>query len=406
MPVFRYKARDNQGAALTATLEAENEMAVEASLRSMDYNVISIEPQARGLQLDLSEFFEKFKKSYQYELIYFSRQLASLLKAGIPISGALSSISEQTRNKILKNTVEVILRDIQEGVSFSDALSRHPQIFSEVFISMVRVGEASGMLDVVLDRVAELGSREYDIKMRVKSAMVYPVILVVVAIIVLSFLLINIIPRFVGIFEAYEMRLPLATRILLAVSWVARKFIWVVALVAAGSVVAFRRYARTEKGRYKLDSFLMRLPYFGRLYLKVIVSRFAQTLGMLIKSGVPLLESLYVTERTIGNTVVQHIIENIRSAITQGRPLAEPLKASGIFPATVVQMVALGEKSGQLDQMLIEVAGFYDREVEFTIKNITTALEPLLLLTMGLAVAFIALAVLLPIFNLVRVFRH
>lgn len=406
MPVFRYKARDNQGAALTATLEAENETAVEGTLRSMGYNIISIEPLAGRLQFDLSELFDKFRKAYQYELIYFSRQLASLLKAGIPISGALASISEQTRNKILKNTVEAILRDIQEGVSFSDALARHPKIFSEVFVSMVRVGEASGMLDSVLDRVAQLAAREYDIKMRVKSAMVYPVILVIVAIIVLSFLLINIIPRFVGIFEAYEMRLPLATRILLAVSWVARKLAWVLAPAAVVLVLALRRYARTEKGRYKFDSFLMQFPYFGRLYLKVIVSRFAQTLGMLIKSGVPLLEALYVTERTIGNTVVQRIIENIRSAITQGRPLAEPLKASGIFPATVVQMVALGEKSGQLDQMLIEVAGFYDREVEFTIKNITTALEPLLLLAMGVSVAFIALAVLLPIFNLVKVFRH
>jgi type IV pilus assembly protein PilC len=405
MPTYTYKARDRQGEPLTAKIEAENELSLASSLRSIGYSVISIEEET-PLKANLAQAWQKLKKTHKSELIFFSRQLSSLLRSGIAITTALSSIAEQTKNKLLKDAINAVLKDIQAGISFSEALAKHPDIFSELFVSMVKVGETAGILYEVLDRLAQLNMQELEVKTRIKSAMTYPVILVTVAVIIVSFLLINIIPKFVVVFESYEARLPLATQILLGVSFVVRR-LWFLVIAAAGIFIFWlRRYIKTENGRYKFDFYLLRLPLFGQLYLKLIVARFSRTLGALVKSGVSILEALSVTEKTVGNAVISRVIDNIRLAITEGQSLAEPFKASGVFPPTVIQMVSLGEKSGKLDQMLIEVADFYDQEVDYTIRNITTALEPLLLLGMGLMVAFIALSVLLPIFNLIKVFRR
>ena len=405
MPTYTYKARDRQGKLLTATIETENELSAAISLRSLGYSVISIEKEAQ-LKTNLTDFWQKLRKTHQYELIFFSRQLSSLLKSGIAITVALSSIAEQTKNKLLKETINAVLKDIQTGVSFSEALAKHPDIFSDLFVSMIKVGETTGILDEVLERLTQLNMQELEVKARIKSAMTYPLILVTVAIIIVSFLLINIIPKFVVVFETYEAKLPLATQILLGISFLLRR-LWLLVIAAVAIFIFwFRRYIKTEKGRYKFDFYLLRLPLFGQLYLKLIVARFSRTLGALVKSGVSILEALSVTEKTVGNSVISRVIDNIRSAITEGQSLTEPFKASGVFPPAVIQMVSLGEKSGKLDQMLIEVADFYDREVDYTIRNITTALEPLLLLAMGGMVAFIALSVLLPIFNLIKVFRR
>lgn len=390
---------------MTATIEADNDLAVAVNLRSLGYNVISIEEEGR-LKAGLSDFWQKLRRARQDELVFFSRQLASLLKAGISITVAISSIAEQTKSRFLKEAVNTVLKDIQAGVPFSESLAKHPDIFSELFVSMVKVGETAGILDEVLDRLAQLSAQEMEVKTRIKSAMTYPLILVGVAITIVSFLLIKIIPQFVVVFEAYEARLPLATQVLLGISFLVRRFYLLVIAGAAIFAFWFKRYLNTEKGRYHFDFYLLHLPLFGQLYLKLIVARFSRTLGALVKSGVPILEALYVTEKTVGNSVVSRVIDNIRSAVTEGQSLTKPFKTSGIFPPTVVQMVALGEKSGKLDDMLIEVASFYDRETEYTIRNITTALEPLLLLAMGGMVAFIALSVLLPIFNLIKVFRR
>jgi len=405
MPTYTYKARDRQGELLTATTEAEDELSAAMSLRSLGYSVISIQKETQ-LEANLTDFWQKIRKTHQYELIFFSRQLSSLLKSGIAITVALSSIAEQTKNKLLKETINAVLKDIQAGISFSEALAKHPDIFSDLFVSMIKVGETTGILEEVLERLTQLNMQELEVKARIKSAMTYPLILVTVAIIIVSFLLINIIPKFVVVFETYEAKLPLATQILLGISFLLRR-LWLLVIAAVAIFIFwFRRYIKTEKGRYKFDFYLLRLPFFGQLYLKLIVARFSRTLGALVKSGVSILEALSVTEKTVGNSVISRVIDNIRSAITEGQSLTEPFKASGVFPATVIQMVSLGEKSGKLDQMLIEVANFYDREVDYTVRNITTALEPLLLLAMGAMVAFIALSVLLPIFNLVKVFRR
>lgn len=405
MPTYTYKVRDKQGEPFTSTIEAENELEVATNLRSLGYSIISIEKE-KLIKTSFADFRQRITKSYQYELIFFNRQLALLLRSGISLTTALSSIIEQTKNKVLKESINAVLEDVKAGVPLSEALAKHPHIFSDLFVSMVKVGETAGSLDEILDRLAQLKTQEFDVRTRIKSAMTYPIILVSVAIIIVSFLLINILPKFVVIFETYEARLPLATQILLGASFLIRRLWFIV--IAAAVIITFwiRRYLRTERGRYKFDFYILRLPLFGQLYLKIIIARFSRTLGTLVKSGIPILEALYVTEKTVGNTAISRIIQNIHSAITEGQSLTEPFKASGVFPPTVVQMVSLGEKSGKLDEMFIELASFYDSEVDYTIKNATTALEPLLLLVMGTMVAFIALSVLLPIFNLIKVFRH
>lgn len=406
MKTFIYKARDKYGELLSAAIDVENEMQAASSLRAMGYSVISIEEKKRFMPQGLADFWQKFRKAHLHELVFFSRQLSALLKSGIPITAAISSINEQVRSKVLKQALSAVLKDIEAGASFSVALAKYPAIFSEVFVSMVGAGEAGGNTAEVLDRLARLSSREFEIKLRVKSAMTYPVILVVVALVIVNFLLVSIVPKFIVIFRSYEVSLPLPTQILLAVSFIVSR-LWFLALAAVITVIiAGRAYLKTEKGRYRADNFLLHMPLFSGLYSNIIVSRMCRTLGEMVKSGVPILEALYVTSKTISNTVIRRVVENVRLAISEGKPLGESFKASGVFPQTVIQMVAMGEKSGRLDQMLIDVASFYDEEVDYAIKNITTALEPLLLLGMGSMVAFIALSVLLPIFNLVKIFKR
>lgn len=405
MPIYVYRARDKQGELLTATIEAESDLTVALNLRSLGYNVVSVEEEGQ-VKKGFADFWQRIRGTPQHELVFFSRQLSTLLKAGISITVALASIAEQAKSKALKEAIDKVLKDIQVGVSFSAALAKHPNIFSNLFVSMIKVGEAAGILGEVLDRLAQLGMQELEIKTRIKSAMTYPIILVSVAVIIVSFLLINIIPKFVVIFETYEARLPLATQILLGISFLVRRLYLFIIAAFFIFIFWFKRYLKSEKGRYKFDFFLLHLPLLGQLYLKVVISRFCRTLGSLLESGVPVLEALYVTENTVRNSVISRVIDSVRLAVTEGQNLTDPFKTSGVFPPTVIQMVSLGEKSGKLDRMFIEVASFYEREVEYAMRNITSALEPLLLFVMGGIVAFIALSVLLPIFNLIKVFRR
>jgi type IV pilus assembly protein PilC len=405
MATFSYRARDKRGMLLTGTVEAEDESAVLNNLKQAGNAVVSIEKETQAkMQMEgLLNFIQKVRPQ---DILLFTRQLATLLKSGISLTTAVMSIREQTKNKIMQDVLEQINKDIQGGVSLSDSLAKHPGVFSEFFVSMIRVGETGGILEEVLDRLVQLGTQDLEISSRIKSAMSYPIILVVVAIAVVSFILISIIPKFVTIFDTYEARLPLTTRILLAVSLIFRKTWYLFLAGIAGFIFWLRNFMRKPEGKYKIDSMVMKLPLFGQLYLKVVIAQFARTLGGLVRSGVAMVEALNVTEKTVANLVVKNVIRNVRDSIVKGESLSGPFKASGIFPVMVIQMISIGEKTGKLEQMLFDVAEFYDREIEYAIRNMTAVLEPVLLLIMGSMVAFIALSVLLPIFNLIKVFRH
>lgn len=404
MPTFTYKARTKNGELVTGTLEAGDEKAGVIDLDRLGYSVVEI-AQTKSRDIPFAEIFERFNRLDRQEVIIFTRQLATLLRSGLALSPSLSTVCEQTVNRRFRTILEDVRQSVQSGSSFSEALSKYPEAFSEFFVSMVRVGEAAGILDKVLDRLARLGTQEMEINSRIKSALIYPMVLVVVAFFVVSFLLIGVLPKFVAIFRASQASLPLPTQIVLFLSIVLRRLWPVMILFGLFGIVWFRGYISREAGRLKFHNWLLTVPIFGKLYTKIQISRFARLLSNLTSSGIPILQGLTVVEKTITNLAIRRAIQKIRAAITEGKPLAEPFRSSGYFSPMVVQMVSTGERSGTLDDTLQEIANFYEPEIEYTIKNLTSLLEPFMLLSMGITVAFIALSVLLPIFNMIKLFR-
>lgn len=406
MAIFNYRARDRKGQEVIGKIEAPDEAVVIKSLKQLGHSIVYIEKESQ-VKFTIEAFLGKFtRKIKAQELLFFVRQLSTLLKSGIPLRSAIESIQAQTKNKTLREILVNVNKDIEAGISLSESLNKYPYAFSEYFVSMVRVGETGGILESVLDRLMQLLTQELEIRSRIKSAMSYPIILVIVAVVIVTFILAAVIPKFVTIFETYEAKLPLTTTLLLTTSLLVRKFWYLPILAAIAAGALLRKYLKTEKGRYNFDTFLFKLPLFGQLYLKVIIAQFARTVGSLLKSGVPLVEALKVTEKTISNLTIRRIVIDIYTSISRGESLSDPFKRAVIFPTMVIQMVSVGEKTGKLEQMLFDVASFYDQEIDYAIRNTTAVLEPILLLGMGSMVAFIALSVLLPIFNLIKVFRR
>lgn len=404
MPAYTYKARNRTGELISGSLEGEDSSSVVATLDRLGYSVIEIIPQTR-LPSSITALSERFQRLGKQEVIVFTRQLATLVRSGNALSPSLTTICEQTTNKRFKLILEDIRQSVQGGLSFSQALAKYPQVFSELFVSMVEVGETGGMLDKVLDRLATLGTQELEIYSRIKSALIYPVVLVVIAFLIVNFLIVGVLPKFVMVFRASQATLPLPTQIVLGISWILRKLWFPILMALFLAALWFRGYVKKPEGKFRFHNWLLKLPIFGKLYTKIQISRFTRSLSALTSSGIPILQGLIAVEKTVTNVVIRRAIQNIRTAITEGRPLVEPFKASGLFSPMVVQMISTGEKSGKLDETLKDISTFYDPEIEFTIKNLTALLEPFMLLVMGIMVAFIALSVLLPIFNLIRVFR-
>ena len=404
MTAFSYKARNQQGELVLGTLEMDNESGVASNLDRLGYTVLEIKTSTPGIPT-ITRIAERFQGLKKQEVIIFNRQLGTLIRSGMPLLPALSTICEQTTNRKFRLILEDVRQSVQGGSSLSDALAKYPNVFSELFVSMVRVGETGGVMDQVLDRLADLGTQEMEIYSRVMSAMTYPIVLVVLSFLIVNFILVGVLPKFVMVFKASDAALPLPTVIVLSASWVLQKFWYLIlsALVILGFY--FRQSISGGNGKIRFHRWLLHVPIFGSLYTKIQVSRFCRTLSTLTGSGVPILQALLVVEKTITNVVIQKAVQDIRLAISSGSSLVEPFKASGIFSPMVVQMVAIGEKSGKIDKMLEEISKFYDPEIEYTIKNLTSLLEPFMLLSMGLMVAFIALSVLLPIFNLMKVFK-
>ena len=299
-----------------------------------------------------------------------------------------------------------VKEDVEGGASFNQALAKHPLVFSDLFVNMVKVGESAGILDEILDRLTHLGVREMELRTKIKAAFAYPTILVVLALAVIIFLLVAVLPKFIGMFEAQDIRLPLPTLILITISSFLRRFFVLITFGLVIGATFLLRYIKTDNGKYKLHSFILGLPIFGNLWLKILIARFAYTLAALTKSGIPILQALAVVEGTVGNVVIVHALQHVRSSLTEGQSLAEPFKASGIFPAMVVQMISAGEKTGKIDVMLEDIAEFYELETGYAVRNMTAMLEPALLLIMGFIVGFIALSVLLPIFNVVKAMQY
>lgn len=389
---------------MTGVLDLESEASVMEHLDRMGYSVLEVKSQNAALA-SLGEIFERFQKLDKQEIILFTRQLATLTRSGMPLLPSLTTIAEQCTNKKFKVVLESIRNSVQNGESLSSSMEKYPHIFSELFVCMIQVGETGGVLDQVLDRLSTLSTQEMEIHSRIRAALTYPIVLLILALLMVNFIMVSVIPKFAMVFKASDAALPLPTQMVLSLSWFVKKF-WLVVLGGmAAAVWAFQRYLSTETGRYRVHLAMMRFPVLGPLYTKIQISRLARSLSTLTAVGVPILQGFHVVEKVVSNEVIRRTIRNIREAITAGSSLVDPFRASGVFSPMVVQMISIGEKTGKIDEMLSEVSNFYDPEIEHAIKNMTSLLEPFMLLGMGLMVAFIALSVLLPIFNLIKVFR-
>lgn len=403
MPIFQYKARDRQGGLLTGTIDTANREAAADHLGTLGYIPVRIEEKREGVLTE--DLFLRFQRVRPEDLIMFSRQLATLVNAGIPFLTCLDTLAAQTENKRLRGILIQVRKDVEGGSAFSDALARHPKVFSDLYIGMIRAGEAAGVLDEILNRLALLAEHEAETRARVKAAVRYPIIVVVAICIAFAILVTFVVPVFAKAFSQFKMQLPLPTRILIGINHVVQNYGYLVLVGIAAAIVGFRAYIKTDRGSRWWDSLKLSFPVLGVLFVKISMSRFSRIFATLYRSGLPMLQALDIVADAVGNRVVMRAVERVRESAREGRGLADPMRASGVFPPLVVQMVATGEESGNLDEMLNRVSEYYDKEVEYAIRNLSTIIEPILLLVIGGMVLFLALAIFLPWWDMTQIAR-
>ena len=402
MKNFRYKARDKFGKSVVGELSGENKNAVASHLSATGYIPISIEEATPG-QKTLFTFFKGVRLE---ELNSFTRQLATMQKAGVPLLLSFNAIEKQITNKYFKDIIKEIGSHIEGGMSLSEAFAKFPAVFNELYISMVRVGEAGGLLDEVLERLADFGDKELDTQNRIKVATRYPILTMIALAGAFILLVTFVIPRFASLFSQFKTDLPLPTKILLGVSYAIQHY-WYFCLIGLGILVfLFLKYISTPRGRYRWDSFKLKFPILDKLFLAIVMSRFSRTTSVLTRSGVPILQVLELVSRTVGNAVVAAELETIATSVREGKGLSIPMSQSGIFSPMVLQMVAIGEETGKIDELLMKVADYYDQQSDFMIKNLTTLIEPIFIVALGAMVLIMALGIFLPMWNLASLFRH
>ncbi len=397
MAIYSYITKDNQGLKLSGSVEAADQREAISILHKKGLIVISITEaklkkfSSAGVKLD--------------DLVVFSRQLATMVESGINLVQALNILGEQAENKTLAAVTIKIREDIEGGSSLHDALDKHPKVFSTLYVNMVKAGETSGLLDEILDRVATYLEKSSALQRKVKASLVYPSVVVSMAVIITMVLLVKVVPTFTGIFNSLGGTLPLPTQILIAISDAVRKMFLVI--VGGFVLIGFlaKKYISTPRGRYGFDKFLLKIPLFGPLFRKVVVAKFSRTLATLVKSGVPILGALEIVGKTSGNMVVEEAVENARTSIKEGEPISEPLSKSGAFPPMVVRMIAVGEQTGQLEKMLNKIADFYDEQVDAAVSGLTSMIEPLVIGFLGIIIGGIVVALFMPIFKITELIR-
>jgi type II secretory pathway component PulF len=393
------------GKSIAGAIDAPTLQIAGERLFQLGYLPITVEEEKNTGSFDISKFRQRFQKVTLEELIFFSQQLSTLYKAGLPLLTGLGSLAEQTENKKLKPVLEGVRRQIEGGSTLFEAMSKYPEVFPQVYINMIRAGETSGRLGESLDRFITLAEREIKTRQRVKDATRYPKIVILAVIIAFAALITFVIPRFAEIFAQFKTPLPLPTRVMIQINTIFHTYWYLVLPSLLGIPLLIINYLRTEKGRYSWDQFKIRIPVFGPLLLKIALSRFSYTFVMLNRSGIPILQTLEITASTINNVHLAQSITEIMHKVREGRNLSEALKESGKFTPLVIQMVAVGEVSGTLDEMLMRITEYYDIEADNAIKKLSTYIEPALVLFLGVVVLFLALAVFLPWWNMAALFR-
>ena len=397
MPIYKWEGKTAKGAVKKGEMEAPGEAAIRIHLRQQ--NIIPTKISSKGKEIRISLPFLK-QKVNQRSVAVFTRQLATMIDAGLPLVQSLEILSSQQDNKLFKNVIRQIKEDVEGGSTFAGALTKHPSAFNELYTNLVVAGEEGGILDNILNRLASYIEKAEALKKKVKSALVYPSTIIGVAVIVVMILMIFVIPVFESMFKSAGQSLPLPTLIVLTISKMIKKYVLIFIPAFVLLIYLFKKYYQTQNGRAVVDSLLLKLPVFGPLLKKIAVARFSRTLGTLVSSGVPILDGLTIVSRTSGNRTIETAILSARASIREGETIAEPLGRSGIFPPMVIQMIAVGESTGALDSMLSKIAEFYEEEVDVAVANLTSLLEPLLMVFLGVVIGGVVIAMYLPIFNM------
>jgi len=407
MATFAYRAMDAKGAATSGQMDADNKAAVSAALRNKGLTIVDITEVKTSLaKIDVMAPLQRIKPK---DLTIFSRQFATMISSGLAMMRALAVLEEQTENKKLATIVGQIRADVESGIALSDALAKHPKTFSRLYVSMVRAGEIGGVLDEVLNRLATQLEKDDAIRRAVKSAMVYPVMIGSFAIIVLIGMVLFLIPIFASMYKDMgNAKLPMLTRIMVTASNTMRS--WkgaVVVAVIIGVIILLRRLKRTPAGTMLWDRMKLRIPMgIGEIVRKMAVARFSRTLGTLVAAGVPILQAIEITGQSAGNVVIEKAMEKVQGSVKEGQTISGPLESVSVFPEMVVQMLAVGEETGNLDTMLNKVADFYEDEVNASVKSLTSILEPIMMLGVGALVGTVVISMYLPIFNMMNVVKE
>jgi type IV pilus assembly protein PilC len=402
---YAYKVRDKSGKLVEGQLEAENAQLVVSKLRSMGYVPIEIEQQGKqSLSKDLKIPFLSDRIKLK-DVSVFSRQFATMINSGLSMLRSLYILAEQTESKPLAAVVNQVRMDVERGASLSAALAKHPKAFNRLYVAMVRAGEAGGVLDSVLQRLATTIEKQVELRRKVKSAMTYPAVVSILVLLLVTAMLLFVIPMFQGIYGQLGGKLPVPTQILIDVSNIVRKLWWVVFGVEIAAVWVFRRWIASEEGRKRWDAIKLKMPVFGGLAKKTALARFGRTLSALVRSGVPILESLDIVQETAGNWVVADAVRDTAQQVKRGEPLSRRLEEHDVFPPMVVQMMAVGEETGALDEMLDKIADFYDQEVEATVNALTSLIEPILIVIMGVVIGGMIISLYLPMFDVINLIK-
>lgn len=413
MAVYEYQGLDGGGKSVNGIIDADNPKAARLRIRQqgvfpteiaeqMGSGGSATKGQGLSIEIDFSRLFTRIKSE---DLANLTSQLSTLAGAGIPVVESLNALLEQTENPKLQIVLADIREKVNEGSTLADAMSGHPKVFGDLYVSMVRAGEASGALDVVLKRLAQYTEDAVRLQGKVTSAMVYPALMTLVGGGLVIGLFVFVIPKIKGVFDSFDATLPLITRIVLGASDIVAAWWWVLILLMVAGGYGFKRWIETEPGRLKFDQFKITVPIFGRILRLVAVSRFCRTLTTLLESGVPILKAMGITSNVVGNVVLVQAIETASRNIAEGQSLAAPLRASGEFPPLVTHMIAIGEQTGELEAMLGKIADAYDLQLENLINGLTALLEPILIVIMGAVVGLVAVSILLPMLNLTSVVR-
>jgi len=401
MPVYEYKGVAASGRSVSGVQDGESLKAIKAKLKKEGIIVLDVHEGSAARAARKGTVSQMFSRGVRLvDLANATRQLATLLSSGLPLMDSLSVLVEQEEKEGLKSALSSVRDSVREGASLADALKGNPKAFSQLYINMVSAGEASGTLEITLDRLADFLDEQVRFRGRIMAALAYPAFMTVIGAGMLFFVFSFVMPRVVGMFENTKQQLPFVTLMLLYIVRIVSSYWWAILLVIGGAGYYFQRYISTPAGRESFDARLLRLPVFGPLIRMIAVSRFTRTLGTLLQSGVPALAALDIVKSVVGNTVLANAVQKARENVREGEPIADPLRRSGLFPPVVVQMVSVGEKSGELEKMLLKISDSFDRTVETRLTALMALLEPVIILVMGLIIGFIVIAIMLPMLEM------